>query len=57
MSPWLSVIYLNTSLEFYPTALVCFCYYGEDTMAALLCQEEWITQPTVSEAISSGKLS
>lgn len=53
MIPWLSVIYLNTSLGFYPTTLVCFCYCNEDPMAALLYQE-WVTQTTVTEAIEHG---
>ena len=53
MSPWLSVIYLNTSLGFYPTTLVCFCYCNKDPMAALLYQE-WVTQTTVTEAVEHG---
>lgn len=50
---WKTMIYLNTYLGFYPTTLVCFCYCNEDPMAALLYQE-WVIQPTVTEAVEHG---
>lgn len=51
MSPWLSVSFLNTSLGFCHTVLVCYC--NKDAMAAFLYQE-WVTQPTVREAGKHG---